>query len=99
MKAIPHRIATALADANMAQNELARRVGVSSSSLGARMSVDGTAATVFVLAAKELGVRVGWLLVGEGEMREQAPPPRHVVTLEPDATVPQKAKRPRGARD
>lgn len=99
MKKIPDRIAWALSESDLTQNELARRVGVSSSSLGARISIDGTAATVFVLMAKELGVRVGWLLVGEGQMREQSSTPRQVVTLEPEPAPQKEAKRPRGARD
>jgi len=99
MQALPERLALALKEAHVSQNELARRIGVSSPSIGARMSVDGSSAAMFVLIAKKLNVRVGWLLVGEGEMREEPPPQRHVLALEPDATGLKEAKRPRRSRD
>lgn len=92
MDGIPERLRKAMEARGVGLNELGARIGVSPQSLGVRLSITGTSAAVFVLAAKELKIRVGWLLVREGEMEQEPTPSRGIVALEP-AERPRKASK------
>lgn len=91
VQTLPLRLQDAMKRAGVNQPELARRSGVAQSAISnlcsAARSAGGSLGHV-VLIANALGIRVGWLAVGEEPMR--APGSRAPVIVDADAIAGRK---------